>query len=88
MAVAQYRMICLALTVIPYLMFNAIKTHKSQFDVNVTNGVLPVWWMEVYTLFVLTNQNHCYMPKLNDTEIQVPLFVLVFFFFFFYICTN
>ena len=43
-----------------------------QFDVNVSNGVaidvgkdvLQVWWMEVY-LYVLTNQNHGYMPKLN-----------------------
>ena len=46
-----------------------------QFHVNVANGVaidgasivLPVWWR--YTLSVLTNQNHCYMPKLNDCEI-------------------
>ena len=38
--------------------FNAIKTPKSQFDVNVANrvaidfanNVLPVWWMEVYPL--------------------------------------
>ena len=45
------------MTVIPYhLILNAIQTPKSQFDVNVANGVsidvlndvLPVWWMEVY----------------------------------------
>ena len=44
---------------------------KIQFDVSVANGasidlaydVLPVWR---YNLFVLTNQNHRYMPKLND----------------------
>ena len=28
-------------------------------------------WM--YTLFVLTNQNHCYMPKLNDFLISSPV---------------
>ena len=46
-----------------------------QFNVNVANGVaidfandvLPVLWMEVYPCRV-TNQNHCYMPKLNDTQ--------------------
>ena len=60
-----------------HLIFNAIKTPKWQFDVNVANGIaidvandaLPVWWME-YTLFVLTNQNHCYMPKFNDFSIH------------------
>ena len=46
-------------TVITYhLILNALKLPKIQFDVNVSNGVaidvandvLPVWWMEVYTL--------------------------------------
>ena len=36
---------------------------KIQFDINVTidvaYNILPLWWMEVYTLYVLTNQNHC-----------------------------
>ena len=44
-------------TFIPYhLIFKAIKSPKSQFDVNVANrvainvanDVLPIWWMEVY----------------------------------------
>ena len=46
---------------------------KIQIDFNAANGVafdvandvLPYWWIEVYP-FRLTNQNHCYMPKLND----------------------
>ena len=51
---------------------------KIQFNVNIANGVaidlandeLPVWWMEVYHFWVtVTNQNHCYMPKLNDTTV-------------------
>ena len=53
---------------------------KIQFDVNVANGVaidvandvLPVWWMEVYP-FVLTNQNHCYMQKLNDSAFMAKI---------------
>ena len=49
---------------------------KYQFHVNiaidVAYDVLPVWWMEVY-LFVLTNQNHCYMPKLNDVVTKLEL---------------
>ena len=29
-----------------------------------------------YILFVFANQNHCYMPKLNDIEIMKTLFTL------------
>ena len=32
--------------------------------VDVANGIIPVWRREVYP-FCLTNQSHCYMPKLN-----------------------
>ena len=49
---------------------------KIQFDVIVANDIAiavandtrPVWWIGVYTctLLVLTNQNHCYMTKLNE----------------------
>ena len=61
-------------TVITY--HYALVMSKTQLDVNVANGVaidvandvLPVCWMEVY-LFVLANQNHCYIPKLNDLTI-------------------
>ena len=52
---------------------------KIQYDVKVANSVaidvandvLSVWWMDVNqsTLSMLTNQNRCYMPKLNDIGI-------------------
>ena len=31
-----------------------------------------------YTLFILTNQNHCYMLKLNDKEISLNSKVILF----------
>ena len=44
---------------------------KTQLDniangiaIDIANDILPVW-LRRYTLFVLTNQNHYYMPKLN-----------------------
>ena len=54
---------------------------KIQFDVNVANGiaidianvVLLVDGRWRYTLFVLTNQNHCYMSKLNDIGITLSV---------------
>ena len=48
---------------------------KIQFDldnsiaIDVANDILPVRWMEVYP-FILTNQNHCYMPILNDYKVN------------------
>ena len=41
-----------------------------QFEVNVARDVRLVWWMEIPVYrFRLTNQNHCYMLKLNDCTI-------------------
>ena len=30
-----------------------------------------------YTIFVLTNQNHCYMPKLNGTSIHQKIITVI-----------
>ena len=66
-----------SITAVPYhLIFNAIKRLKFSLTLILLTLLLLMWltmyfrfggWR--YTLFVLNNQNHCYMPKSNDKEI-------------------
>ena len=62
------------INVIPYnLIFNSLKFLKERLPLKLLTALLSTLlttyfrfggWR--YTLFVLTNHNHCYMPKLND----------------------
>ena len=67
----------LLLSVIPYhLIVNALKCFKVRLPLTLLTAMLMTYfWFSgwSYTPFVLTNQNHCFMPQLNDLIIKMSL---------------